>query len=93
MRTQPDIETLKVIAETTDAQFFEAQSSDDLANVYNSLSAKLISEKKLTEISFIFAGIGAIFALMAAGAVDAVVWADRLGGQFLRAQPKGWMAR
>lgn len=65
MRTQPDIETLKTIARTTDAQFFEAQSSDDLTRVYKSLSAKLVSEKKLTEISFIFAGIGALFALLA----------------------------
>lgn len=64
-RTQPDLETLKTIATTTNAQFFEAKSSDDLKQVYQSLSAKLISEKKLTEISFIFAGIGALFAILA----------------------------
>jgi Ca-activated chloride channel family protein len=76
MRTQPDIETLKKIAETTDALFFEAQSSDDLQKVYDSLSTKLITEKKLTEISFIFAGIGALFALAAASL--SVLWFGRI---------------
>ena len=41
----------KKIADTTKGQYFEAQSSDDLARVYNSLSTKLIGEKKLTEIA------------------------------------------
>ncbi|HEV7717480.1 MAG TPA: VWA domain-containing protein [Arsenicitalea sp.] len=76
MRAQPDIETLKTIAKTTDAQFFEAQSSNDLDNVYRSLSTKLVSEKKLTEISFIFAGIGAIFALLAASL--SMLWFGRI---------------
>jgi Ca-activated chloride channel family protein len=76
MRAQPDIETLKTIAKTTDAQFFEAQSSDDLDKVYRSLSTKLVSEKKLTEISFIFAGIGAIFALLAASL--SMLWFGRI---------------
>lgn len=75
-RTQPDLETLKTIARTTDGQFFEAQSSDDLKKVYQSLSAKLITEKKLTEISFIFAGIGALFALLA-GCLS-LVWFGRI---------------
>lgn len=67
MRAQPDIETLKTIADKTDAQFFEATSSEDLTQVYRSLSATLVSEKRLTEISFIFAGIGALFSVLAAG--------------------------
>lgn len=76
MRAQPDIETLKTIAKTTDGQFFEAQSSDDLEKVYKSLSTKLVSEKKLTEISFIFAGIGALFALLAASL--SMLWFGRV---------------
>ena len=76
MRTQPDIETLKRIAETTDAQFFEAQSSSDLRKVYQSLATKLVGEKKLTDISFIFAGVGALFALLAA--VLSMLWFNRI---------------
>jgi Ca-activated chloride channel family protein len=65
MRAQLDEPTLKSIAETTRGQYFAAESTDDLTRVYNSLSTKLIGEKKLTEIAFIFAGIGGLFALLA----------------------------
>ncbi|MEO8884157.1 MAG: VWA domain-containing protein [Devosia sp.] len=76
MRALPDLETLKKIADTTNAQFFDAQSSDDLTAIYKSLTAKLSSERKLTEISFIFAGIGALFAL--AGAGLSMLWFGRI---------------
>jgi Ca-activated chloride channel family protein len=65
MRAQLDEPTLKTIAETTRGQYFAAESTDDLTRVYNSLATKLIGEKKLTEIAFIFAGIGGLFALLA----------------------------
>lgn len=65
MRAQLDEPTLQAIAEKTGGQYFAAQSSDELARVYTSLATKLIGEKKLTEIAFIFAGIGALFALLA----------------------------
>jgi Ca-activated chloride channel family protein len=65
MRAQLDSKTLQSIADDTKGQYFAATASDDLKRVYDSLSTKLISEKKLTEISFIFAGIGALFALLA----------------------------
>jgi Ca-activated chloride channel family protein len=65
MRAQLDSKSLQNIAETTKGQYFAAKSSDDLKRVYDSLSTKLISEKKLTEISFVFAGIGALFTLIA----------------------------
>lgn len=76
MRAQPDLDTLKKIADTTNAQFFDAQSADDLTQVYKSLSAKLTSERKLTEISFIFAGIGALLAMAAAGL--SLLWFGRI---------------
>ncbi len=76
MRAQLDAATLQTIADLTHGQYFEAKSSDDLSEVYNSLSTKLISEKKLTEIAFIFAGIGALLALTAAGL--SVYWFGRI---------------
>jgi Ca-activated chloride channel family protein len=76
MRARPDIETLKKISDATDGQFFQASSADSLRQVYSSLTAKLTTEKKLTEISFIFAGIGAAFALLAAG--FSMVWFGRI---------------
>lgn len=76
MRAQLDAVTLQAIADITKAEYFEARSSEDLARVYNSLSTQLISEKKLTEIAFIFAGIGALLAGLAGGL--SLWWSGRL---------------
>ena len=76
MRALPDLDTLKKMADITEAQFYNATSSDELAQVYKSLSAKLTSERKLTEISFIFAGVGALFALLGAGL--SMLWFGRI---------------
>lgn len=76
MRAQPDLETLKKIADATNAEFFDAQSADALTQVYKSLSAKITTERKLTEISFIFAGVGALFAMAAAGL--SMLWFGRI---------------
>ena len=76
MRAQLDEPTLQAIAQKTDGQYFAAKSADDLTRVYNSLATKLVGEKKLTEIAFIFAGIGALFAI-AAGALS-LLWFGRL---------------
>ncbi|MNT82934.1 hypothetical protein D3C72_2227350 [compost metagenome] len=76
MRAMLDATTLQTIADTTDAEYFEAQSSEALAEVYSSLSTRLVAEKKLTEIAFIFAGLGALLALLAAGL--SVLWLGRI---------------
>jgi Ca-activated chloride channel family protein len=76
MRAQLDAATLQTIADDTDAEYFEATSSDDLAGVYNSLSTKLVAEKKLTEIAFIFAGVAALFAVLGAGL--SMLWLGRI---------------
>lgn len=76
MRAQLDAVTLQEIADITRAEYFEARSAEDLTRVYNSLSTQLISEKKLTEIAFIFAGIGALFAVLAGGL--SLLWSGRL---------------
>ena len=76
MRAQLDEPSLQSIAEITKAEYFEARSSEDLNKVYQSMSSRLISEKKLTEISFVFAGIGALLALIA-GALS-TLWYGRV---------------
>ena len=76
MRAMLDATTLKDIADRTEAEYFEAQSSEALTEVYNSLSTKLIAEKKLTEIAFVFAGIGATFAIGAAAL--SMLWLGRI---------------
>ena len=67
MRAQLDADTLQAIADATEGEYYEATSAEGLEEVYESLSTRLISEKKLTEIAFVFAGIGALLAAAAAG--------------------------
>lgn len=76
MRAQLDATTLQAIADATEGEYYEATSAADLAGVYDSLSTRLISEKKLTEIAFIFAGVGALLA-MAAAALS-MLWFGRI---------------
>ena len=67
MRAQLDAETLQAIADATEGEYYEAKSATDLSDVYKSLSSRLITEKKLTEIAFLFAGLGGLLAAAAAG--------------------------
>lgn len=76
MRARLDAETLQAIAETTAAEYFEAQSSEALAAVYDTLATRLVAEKKLTEIAFVFAGIGALLAIAAAAL--SMLWLGRV---------------
>lgn len=76
MRAMLDATTLQAIADTTDAEYFEAASSEALAEVYTSLSTRLVAEKKLTEIAFAFAGLGALIAIAAAAL--SMFWLGRI---------------
>jgi len=67
MRAQLDEKTLQAIADATEGEYYAATSAKDLTDVYKSLSNRLITEKKLTEIAFLFAGVGALLAALAAG--------------------------
>jgi Ca-activated chloride channel family protein len=55
MRVRLDEETLKAIANKTNAEYFYAGTAEDLKKVYETLSSKLTVEKKETEISALFA--------------------------------------
>ena len=76
MRAMLDAKTLQDIADRTKAEYFEAASSEALTEVYNSLSTRLVAEKKLTEIAFIFAGIGALLSVLAAAL--SMLWLGRI---------------
>ncbi len=67
MRVRLDEATLKSIAQNTQAEYFYAGTAADLKKVYNTLSTRLTVEKKETEISGLFALLGALLALLSAG--------------------------
>jgi Ca-activated chloride channel family protein len=67
MRVRLDEDTLKAIANLTRADYFYAGTAADLKKVYQSLSTRLIVEKKETEISALLATLGAALVVLAAG--------------------------
>ncbi len=62
-----DEEALKAIAGITEGQYSHAGSAADLHKVYSNLTAKLVLERKETELTAFFGAAAALFALVAAG--------------------------
>ena len=67
MRVRLDEETLKTIANITRGEYFYAGTAADLKKVYQGLSTRLIVEKKETEIGALFAALGTLLVVLAAG--------------------------
>ena len=76
MRVRLDEETLKAVANKTQADYFYAGTAADLKKVYNTLSSRLTVEKKETEISALFALGAAALALLSAGL--SLLWFNRI---------------
>ena len=76
MRVRLDEETLKQVAMATRAEYFYAGNAVDLKKVYQSLGTRLSAQKKETEISALFAGLGALLTLVAAAL--SVWWFGRI---------------
>ena len=76
MRVRLDEETLKNVSVLTQGQYFYAGTAQDLLKVYESLSSKLVVERKETEVSALFAVLGALLAALAAGL--SVFWFGRI---------------
>jgi Ca-activated chloride channel family protein len=67
MRVRLDEDTLKNVSNLTRAEYFYAGSADDLKKVYQALSSRLVVEKKETEVTGLFAAVGALLVLLSAG--------------------------
>ncbi len=67
MRVKLDEETLKNVSVLTQGEYFYAGTAEDLKKVYESLSSRMVVERKETEITAVFAAFGALLAALAAG--------------------------
>lgn len=67
MRVRLDEETLKNVSLLTHGEYFYAGSADDLKKVYESLSSRMVVERKETEVTALFAALGGLLALAASG--------------------------
>ncbi|MFL5732158.1 MAG: VWA domain-containing protein [Chloroflexia bacterium] len=62
-----DEETLKQVAAMTDAKYYAASSAGELLKVFQDLPTYLIAKHEVTEISVIFAALGALIVSLAIG--------------------------
>jgi Ca-activated chloride channel family protein len=76
MRVRLDEETLKQIATITHGEYFYAGNALDLNKVYQTLNAKLVLERKKTEVTALFAAVAALFALVSAAL--SLAWFHRI---------------
>jgi len=76
MRVRLDEDALKSIAEVTDGEYFFAGTADELKKVYEALNAKLVFEKRETEISALFAALAAALTVLAA--LLSMLWFNRI---------------
>lgn len=67
MRVRLDEDTLKAVAAQTLGEYFYAGTAEDLNKVYESLSSRMVVERKETEVTALFAALGALLAVLAAG--------------------------
>jgi len=71
-----DEETLKAIAELTNAGYFHAASSEELKSIYDTLSSRFVMEQAQTEITAFFALAAALLVL--AGAAYSLLRSNRI---------------
>ncbi|HVF65385.1 MAG TPA: VWA domain-containing protein [Casimicrobiaceae bacterium] len=76
MRVRLDEETLKQIANITHGEYFYAGTAVDLKKIYENLNSRLVLEKRETEVSALFAAIGALLSVIAAAL--SVYWFHRI---------------
>jgi Ca-activated chloride channel family protein len=72
-----DEPTLKSIAAITQGEYFHAPSAEELAKIYDEITARFELERQHTEVTALFALLAGLL-LTAAGALS-VVWFRRLG--------------
>ena len=76
MRVRLDEDTLKQIANLTNAEYFYAGTAVDLKKIYQSLNSKFVLERKETEITALFAAAAALTVLLSA--LLSLLWFNRV---------------
>jgi Ca-activated chloride channel family protein len=67
-----DEDTLRQVSDMTGGKYYSAESADQLNSVFRGLPTYLITKHQTTEITFAFAGLGALLAALAIGL--SVLW-------------------
>jgi Ca-activated chloride channel family protein len=75
-RARLDEETLRAVANITQAEYFYAGNALDLKKVYQTLNSRIVLQTKETEITALFAAVGAALAVVAA--FLSLLWFNRI---------------
>jgi Ca-activated chloride channel family protein len=76
MRVRLDEETLKRIAEKTDAKYYKADNETDLRQIYQNLGTQLVFKPEQTELTAAFTAFAAILLIIAG--VLSLLWFNKL---------------
>jgi len=76
IRVRLDEDALKVVADLTRGEYFFAGNAIDLKRVYETLTTRLVMEKKQTEVTALFSAIAAALALISAAL--SMLWFNRI---------------
>jgi len=76
MRVRLDEESLKTIANLTQAEYFYAGTAADLRKIYQHLNTRIFLEEKETEITALFAAAAALIAFLSA--LLSTLWFNRI---------------
>jgi Ca-activated chloride channel family protein len=76
LHTQLDENMLKQISQITGGTYYNAQSTQELINIYDHLDTQLVNKPEKTELTALFAGMS--FILMLAGGLFSLLWFSRL---------------
>jgi Ca-activated chloride channel homolog len=76
IRVRLDEDALKMVADLTRGEYFFAGNAPDLRKVYETLTTRLVMERRETEVTALFSAIAASLALVSA--TLSLVWFNRL---------------
>jgi Ca-activated chloride channel family protein len=71
-----DEETLRSIADLTRGEYFYAGNAVELKRIYETMRSRMVMETKKTEVTALFAAVGAALVLLAAGL--SLAWFNRI---------------
>ena len=75
-RVKLDADTLKHIASVTRAEYFNASTADDLADVYRSLQSRVVLRTRETEVTALAVAVAGVLSLVSAGL--SLLWFQRI---------------
>jgi Ca-activated chloride channel homolog len=76
VHTRLDEPTLRLIAQFTNGEYYNAENEEELLEIYNNLNPQLIVKPEKLEVTSVFAGVGILILLL--GGTISLLWFGRV---------------